>query len=649
MHTRKILFAIYFLGTLFSVSAQNHKIDSLRKVIQSEKDDSIKVDNLNDLSDRLHVLSKYDSSMVYCNKALELSIKLNYEKGRGDALNVIGRNYHRQGNYAAAIKSLQEGESVFRKIGYKKGIEMSLANMGINYDDEGFYPKALECYYAALTISKEIGYKRGIGSCLNNIATIYYNQLDYEKALDNYFKSLDVNKEINNKHGMATSLEDIGDVYHSEKMFDSALVYDLKSLTLFQKLGDMERIANINFNLGNIYIDKQQYDKSATYGFDALNINKQIGNKSGKGMDMALIGKVYLKEKKYNDSKTYLDSALMLLRKTGNKEHIRNTYLTLSELDSAKGDNKSGWEDYKSYINYRDSLINESTIKKTTQAEMNYIFTRKSDSAQAVRDKLNAISEKENQRQKVIRTSVVGGFSIMFVAAGLFFVQRRKISKEKKRSDELLLNILPEETAEELKATGAAKAKSFDMVTVMFTDFKDFTKIAEKLSPEELVAELHTIFQAFDNIIHNHNIEKIKTIGDSYMAAGGLPVSNQTHAKDMVAAALEIQDFMLRHNSIRAAENKPVFEARIGINTGPVVAGIVGIKKFAYDIWGDTVNLASRVESNGEPGRVNISGSTFELVKNDFICSHRGKIHAKNKGEVDMYFVERGKITDFEV
>jgi len=228
----------------------------------------------------------------------------------------------------------------------------------------------------------------------------------------------------------------------------------------------------------------------------------------------------------------------------------------------------------------------------------------------------------------------------MFLAAGLFFVQRRKISKEKKRSDELLLNILPSETAEELKATGGAKAKSFALVTVMFTDFKDFTKISEKLSPEELVAELHTIFQAFDNIIHANNIEKIKTIGDSYMAAGGLPVSNKTHPFDVITAALKIQEFMLRHNSKREDEGKPVFQARIGINTGPVVAGIVGIKKFAYDIWGDTVNLASRIESNGEVGKVNISGSTYDLVKNTFTCTHRGKIHAKNKGEVDMYFVE---------
>lgn len=216
----------------------------------------------------------------------------------------------------------------------------------------------------------------------------------------------------------------------------------------------------------------------------------------------------------------------------------------------------------------------------------------------------------------------------------------RELSYEKKKSDELLLNILPEEVAEELKAKGTADAKQFDDVTVMFTDFKGFTQISERLSPSELVAEIHTCFKEFDNIIGKHNIEKIKTIGDAYMCAGGLPVANTTNATDVVQAALEIQKFMLGHLQLRKGEGKEVFEIRIGIHTGPVVAGIVGVKKFAYDIWGDTVNIASRMESSGEAGKVNISGSTYELVKDKFKCEYRGKIEAKNKGQIDMYFVE---------
>jgi class 3 adenylate cyclase len=202
------------------------------------------------------------------------------------------------------------------------------------------------------------------------------------------------------------------------------------------------------------------------------------------------------------------------------------------------------------------------------------------------------------------------------------------------------LNILPSEVAEELKAKGSAAAKQFDNVTVMFTDFKGFTHISEKLSPTELVAEIDLCFKAFDHIITKYNIEKIKTIGDSYMCAGGLPVANKTNATDVVNAAIEIQQFMMQHLQQRTEENKELFEIRIGVHTGPVVAGIVGVKKFAYDIWGDTVNIASRMESSSEAGKVNISESTYELVKDKFKCVHRGKIQAKHKGHVDMYFVE---------
>jgi class 3 adenylate cyclase len=238
----------------------------------------------------------------------------------------------------------------------------------------------------------------------------------------------------------------------------------------------------------------------------------------------------------------------------------------------------------------------------------------------------------------VINLIAVSSLTFMMV---YYFVGRRNYYQE--RSESLLLNILPKEIAEELKTKGQTDARHFDMVTVMFTDFKNFTNISEKLSPVDLVAEIDTCFKAFDNIIIRHNIEKIKTIGDSYMCAGGLPVPNLTNAVDVVNAALEIQQFMYKHLEERKREGKVIFEMRVGIHTGPVVAGIVGLRKFAYDIWGDTVNLASRMESSGEAGKVNISGSTYQYVSDKFNCTYRGKIQAKNKGEIDMYFVDYHK------
>ncbi len=213
------------------------------------------------------------------------------------------------------------------------------------------------------------------------------------------------------------------------------------------------------------------------------------------------------------------------------------------------------------------------------------------------------------------------------------------LATEKQKSETLLLNILPAETAEELKQTGTARSKSFSSVTVMFTDFKNFTSASEKMSPEQLVTEIHNYFSFFDSVMDKYNIEKIKTIGDSYMCAGGIPEENNSHPADVVKAALEIQHFINQQKKEKQSLNEMFFELRLGIHTGPVVAGIVGTKKFAYDIWGDTVNVASRMESSGEVGRVNISGSTYDLIKENFACEYRGKITAKNKGEIDMYFV----------
>lgn len=219
--------------------------------------------------------------------------------------------------------------------------------------------------------------------------------------------------------------------------------------------------------------------------------------------------------------------------------------------------------------------------------------------------------------------------------------QKDVILKEKERSEELLLNILPAEVAEELKLKGESPARNFDQVTVLFTDIKEFTMISEQLSATELVAEINVCFQAFDEITSKFKIEKIKTIGDAYLAAGGLHLPRKTEPKNVVLAALAMQKFVQERHKVNKKRGVVGFEMRCGIHTGPVVAGIVGIKKFQYDIWGDTVNTASRIESNGEVGKVNISQLTYELIKDDkeFTFKKRGKFNVKGKGEIAMYFV----------
>ncbi len=210
---------------------------------------------------------------------------------------------------------------------------------------------------------------------------------------------------------------------------------------------------------------------------------------------------------------------------------------------------------------------------------------------------------------------------------------------EKGKTESLLANVLPKGTADEIMSKGKATKQKFNFVTVLFSDIQGFTKIAEEVNPEVLIDELDKFFFYFDSVVERLNIEKIKTIGDAYMCAGGLPESNRTNPIEVVLAAIEMQQFMENLKSEQRSKGMKYWDIRIGIHTGTVIAGVVGQKKLSYDIWGDTVNTASRMESSGEAGKVNISGVTYEYVKEFFICEYRGKMPVKYKGELDMYFV----------
>jgi len=220
------------------------------------------------------------------------------------------------------------------------------------------------------------------------------------------------------------------------------------------------------------------------------------------------------------------------------------------------------------------------------------------------------------------------------------YERTKELNLAKEKSDELLQNILPVDIAQEIKIHGFAKPRLFNQVTIMFADFQNFSQICEKLGTDQLVEEINYFYTVFDKIIGKHKIEKIKTIGDCYMCAGSIPNEEDIHPHPTLYAAIDIQEFMKQERQRRENTDKLQFDIRIGLHTGPVVAGVVGLRKFAYDIWGDAVNIASRMESNGEIGKINISDTTYELVKDQFDCTFRGNIKIKNKGTIDMYFVD---------
>jgi len=268
-------------------------------------------------------------------------------------------------------------------------------------------------------------------------------------------------------------------------------------------------------------------------------------------------------------------------------------------------------------------------------------------------------ASKENEKDHQFRLTLIIVIAVLIIILLFYYIYRtykftRKTNKflseqneiiaiEKAKSDKLLLNILPKDIAEELKESGFSIVKHYEMVSVLFADFAGFSKIVEEISFELLVAELDMYFKKFDKTVEKYHLEKIKIIGDAYMCAGGLPIANPNNPILTVLAGLHIQRIIESKNVYKILNNISLWELRIGIHTGPVIAGVVGEKKFAYDIWGDTVNIASRMESAGDISKVNISGTTYELIKDYFDCTYRGKIPVKSKGEIDMYYVEKIK------
>ena len=228
----------------------------------------------------------------------------------------------------------------------------------------------------------------------------------------------------------------------------------------------------------------------------------------------------------------------------------------------------------------------------------------------------------------------------MDLATRRAFLAVRDVAVEQERAERLLLNILPAELAQELSATGSARPARHDAVTILFTDFSGFTQVASSMPAERMVAELNEIFAAFDDITDACGVEKIKTIGDAYMAAAGLPKPCPDHAQRCVRAGLDMINYLDNRNRTAAFK----WALRVGVHSGPVVAGVVGKRKYAFDIWGDTVNVASRMESSGEIGRVNVSAYTFDLIRAEFDCTYRGKVDAKGKGQIDMYFVTGARL-----
>lgn len=501
---------------------------------------------------------------------------------------------------------------------------------------KGDYQTALENYNMAAQIASNGNNANNLAMTYSAIGTAYASLAENKNTLEYYKKSLNLFKSIPDSLNYAFTLQKIGDYYISNKKPDSALAFLKESGQIFRTIGDDKGIGNNLGLIGMVYAQKGKPEFAKKYILEATQILTQNNEYQGLAVYLLCMSDIYFEKGEFQMADTYGKRGLDLAIKYGLKEQISEAYHKLSDIEEAKGNDDEALLFYKNYVSYKDSLHNHETIQQIADTRSEFEIAMK----QREIDSLN--HQKENQKIMVIAI-IIALFLTSLLAIGLFhrfkFIQKTNliIEKEMNRSDHLLNNILPLETAQELKERGSVKAKKFESVTVLFTDFKEFTIHSEHLSPEQLVASVNFYFSKFDEIIGKYGLEKIKTIGDSYMCAGGLPFPCRNHPVKVILAAREIVKFM---EESKHSSNKDLahFEVRIGVNTGPVVAGVVGSKKFAYDIWGDTVNVASRMESNCESGKINVSENTYEIIKENFDCQYRGEIAAKNKGMLKMFY-----------
>jgi adenylate cyclase len=674
---------------VFHGSAQTGKkairLDSLLNInVATIHVDSVKAEHFDRIATAYSSESDYLNALEYWQKSLDLASKMNNQQLTVKYLGSMGLEYIAIANYSKALDCYLKALAYAEQMKNKNAITIYLNHLGRVFMFLGDYPKALEYYQKALAISEAQGLRNATARQLRNIGNTYNKMGDYPKAIEYLTHSQQLFDSLGYTEGEMISLGIIGSVYFNMADYEKALAFLKNALAMSRQAGN-KRQESINLlNIGKTYREASD-NVLLKAGLKPADRNAKsleylwLGQQTAKEINDAGTEKLAWKDLSdtYEQHGNYISAyqaykQYIVLRDSIEGSETKNT-IAIKEIqfDFDKRETKLVYEQQLTFEKLRQQELltrqqqldldlkqqqlvlsqqeknlqhlvflktqaelqqqriageNQQALSAKKDAELKLLSKEKALQEIQLELTTNELAAKESQRNGFI---IGTGLLLFFATAVVVGLQRT--SAEKKKSEMLLLNILPTEVAMELKQTGESIAKQYNHVSVLFTDFVNFTGISEQLSPTELVAEVHKNFTAFDAIIEKHGLEKIKTIGDAYLAVCGLPNETTDHAQRVAKAALDIREYMNKDGH--------KFQIRIGINSGPVVAGIVGVKKYAYDIWGDTVNTASRMESCSEAGKINISEATYELIKNDFTCKHRGKVNAKNKGEVDMYFV----------
>ena len=645
---KKAILTICCTLSVFSLKAQTNLAPLFSMWQDSTQSDSLRANAFMNYIGRGFLYSDPDSAIKLCRVLYDFGVNKKFVRAQYDAYNLQGLSFGNKGEDAKALNS------------YKKALVLALQaedtyteatlynNMGGIYMSQGDYLKALDFYNNSLTIIEKLGVKGRVAGTLGNIGIIYKHQEDYPMALKYLNRAKEIAKQNEDYGSVARQLVNIGTVYKQIEKEDMALANYDTAIKLFDDVGDKyNKVIALN-NIGSIHHSRSEYDKALKYYNIAFEVAEIIGDKGSQVLALNNLGSVFENQGKFNEAREHCLQSLSISQENGFLTGEQSACECLYNVYKALGNNEKTLYYIERLTVIEDSINSREIGKKLQQMEFAKQISRDSLAAVEKENLLRQTHEKDLSKKNRTRDILISLGLILVVIVLIVFTRLRFVRKskanlqiEKERSENILHNILPEEIAKELKETGKADARDFDMVSILFTDFKEFTQTSEKLSAKDLMSEVNICFEKFDGIMMKYGIEKIKTIGDAYMAAGGLTVIGKDSVKNTVMAALEMQDFISHRKVLLDSKGLPAFEMRVGVHTGPVVAGIVGVKKFQYDIWGDTVNIASRMESAGAVKQVNISAFTYEKIKDDnsFQFHHRGEVEVKGKGAMEMWFV----------
>ena len=521
----------------------------------------------------------------------------------------------------------------------KSTIASAYVSLGMIKYDVAQFDGSFDFYNKALSLYEQEENLYGKCAVLVNLGNLYRRLSDNQKALEYYGKALDLNHQLNRKTGIATVNTNLGNVYSSLKEFERAIMYYEQAISIYEELGNKDPLFMILMNIGFVYLQKGEHQQAEFYYQKAFQEYHVIGNHTEALTYHINMGALYIETKAYDMAWEHNQKGYDLSIERNDDSRKYEFLCNLAMIEYTHGTQPSFLDSAldKLLQCFKHADTHELKNEKSHYAQhISQVYTLKEDWKNALSyHQLFHSLELELNNRDFVRQAEIIEYNRKLMDVEL--KQQTEMSALREQA-KLLHDILPSTIADRIIAGEKSIAEETQSVSIFFSDIVGFTTIAESIAPSELVRYLNELFSMFDNIAHKHGIEKIKTIGDSYMAVCGIPEHKSDHALRMAEFAKEIMSYT---NAFVFKDRK--IDIRIGIHAGPVVAGVIGLNRYSYDLWGDAVNIASRMESTGLPGKIQISESflhELSVEKNGvYSAENRGEIEMKGKGFMKTYIL----------